>query len=218
MRISAHVFDVLLHTHRASERHVCIGSPVLHDCHTHVHKYLLACRWLAIEQHKLAKIDTSWADALAAAKEAGAADVVYKLEALIGVKLPHLGAAGGLAPAAAAAAVAAGSNSAAADLGAVAAITQNFCPDLALKQELHDIKVKKRQRLANLQLPVPTPSDTARAVAAGVVPSSSSSGSINTGAYGTRQFGIPDPTCGAVPEGCVAIRCVRCPQDWWFGV
>jgi hypothetical protein len=69
------------------------------------------------------------------------------------------------------------------------------------------VQVKKRQRLANLQLPVPTPADTLKAVAAGVVPSSSSS-SFNTGAYGTRQFGIPDPTCGAVPEGCVAIRYV----------
>lgn len=153
------------------------------------------CRWLKIEQHKLQGIDSSWAEALAAAKESGALDVQYKLEALIGVQLPQS------PPNPLAAASAAG-----AGMGDVASVTQNFKPDLALKQELHDIKVKKRQRLVNLTLPVPTPREAAAAVAAGVVPSSSSSSALNTTANGTRQFGLPDPTCGAVPEGWVAVR------------
>lgn len=163
--------------------------------------YRLACclafrSWLQIEQHKLEHIDSSWFEALAAAKESGTTDVVYKLEALIGVVLPQIGTNGAMSlpPAAAA--------SSPADAGAVAAITQNFKPDMALKQELHDIKIKKRQRLANLTLPIPTPADTANAAAAGLI--ASSSVSYNTGSYGTRQFGIPDPTCGAVPEGYVA--------------
>lgn len=160
---------------------------------------LLSCRWLQIEQHKLEHIDSSWFDALAAAKESGATDVVYKLEALIGVLLPKMGANGAISLPAAAAV-----NAASADTGAVAAITQYFKPDLALKQELHDIKIKKRQRLANLTLPVPTPTEAANAAAAGLIETSKVS--YNTGAYGTRQFGIPDPTCGAVPEGYVAIR------------
>lgn len=139
-----------------------------------------------------------------AAKESGSTDVVYKLEALIGVVLPHVGANG---PMSLAPATAAGSS---ANAGAVAAITQNFKPDMALKQELHDIKIKKRQRLANLTLPVPTPADAANAAATGLI--ASNSVSYNTGSYGTRQFGIPDPTCGAVPEGYVAIRwaCHEC--------
>jgi hypothetical protein len=161
----------------------------------------LSRSWLQIEQHKLEHIDSSWFDALAAAKESGTTDVVYKLEALVGVELPQIGANGAMSlPPAAAASTSAASGSA----GAVAAITQNFKPDLALKQELHDIKIKKRQRLANLTLPVPTPADAANAAAAGLI--ASSSVSYNTGSYGTRQFGIPDPTCGAVPEGYVAIR------------
>jgi hypothetical protein len=41
--------------------------------------------WLAIEQHKLVNIDTSWPAALAAARSAGALDVVHKLDALIGL-------------------------------------------------------------------------------------------------------------------------------------
>lgn len=159
------------------------------------------CRWLQIEQHKLEHIDSSWFDALAAAKESGATDVVYKLEALIGVVLPKVGANGAISLPAAAAVNAASSSM---DAGAVAAVTQYFKPDLALKQELHDIKIKKRQRLANLTLPVPTPTEAANAAAVGLIESSKVS--CNTGAYGTRQFGIPDPTCGAVPEGFVAIR------------
>jgi hypothetical protein len=162
---------------------------------------LLVLRWLKIEQHKLQNIDASWSAALAAAKEGGAVDVVYKLEALIGVKLPQ--AAGPIAIASASALAAAAGVTAPTD--AVAAVTRNFQPDLALKQELHDIKTRKRQRLSNLTLPVPTPADTLNAVAAGVVESSSCT--FNTGAFGTRQFGLPDPTCGAVPEGYVAIRC-----------
>lgn len=164
-------------------------------------------RWLQIEQHKLEHIDSSWSDALAAAKEACATDVVYKLEALIGVVLPQASSSGAAvstpAPAAAAAAAANAARSAA-GVGMVAAITQNFRPDLALKQELHDIKLKKRARLANLTLPVPSPADAAKAAAAGVVPSSSVS--YSTGAYGTRQFGLPDPTCEGVPQGYVAVR------------
>jgi hypothetical protein len=53
--------------------------------------------------------------------------------------LPTLGVTGAALPAAAAAA--SSSDSGSSELGAVAAITQNFRPDLALKQELHDIKV-----------------------------------------------------------------------------
>lgn len=170
----------------------------------------VAVRWLQIEQHKLEHIDSSWSDALAAAKEACATDVVYKLEALIGVVLPQAGSSSSgaavstPAPAAAAAAAAAAARNTAGQVGMVAAITQNFRPDLALKQELHDIKLKKRARLANLTLPVPSPADAANAAAAGVVPSSSVS--FSTGAYGTRQFGLPDPTCGGVPQGYVAVR------------
>jgi hypothetical protein len=41
--------------------------------------------WLAIEQHKLANIDSSWSAALSAARAAGALDVVHKLDAMIGV-------------------------------------------------------------------------------------------------------------------------------------
>jgi hypothetical protein len=174
---------------------------------------LLLCRWLQIEQHKLEHIDSSWSDALAAAKEACATDVVYKLEALIGVVLPQAGGnssssgSGAVsAPVPAAAAAAANAARGAAGVGMVASITQNFRPDLALKQELHDIKLKKRARLANLTLPVPSPADAAKAAAAGVVPSSSVS--FSTGAYGTRQFGLPDPTCGGVPQGYVAVRWV----------
>jgi hypothetical protein len=53
--------------------------------------------------------------------------------------LPTLGVTGAALPAAAAAA--SSSDSGSSELGAVAAITQNCRPDLALKQELHDIKV-----------------------------------------------------------------------------
>jgi hypothetical protein len=116
----------------------CVGTEYMYAC----------CRWLKIEQHKLQKIDTSWADALAAAKESGASDVVYKLEALIGVVLPTLGVTGATLPAAAAAA--SSSDSGSAELGAVAAITQNFQPDLALKQELHDIKVTNAVKVCRL--------------------------------------------------------------------
>lgn len=163
---------------------------------------LVACSWLKIEQHKLNHLDSSWADALAAAKESGAVDVQYKLEALIGVQLPqhHNQAAQQHAPAAAAVAGRGGS------ADALGTITQSFKPDLQLKQELHDIKVKRRQRLANLTIPVPSPKEAAAAAEAGVVVPSSISRAVNTTANGTRQFGLPDPTCGAVPEGCVAVR------------
>lgn len=177
-----------------------VCRPVWYYCH----------RWLQIEQQKLEHIDSSWSDALAAAKEACATDVVYKLEALIGVVLPQAGSSSGggaaISTAAAAAAAAAANAARSASTGAVgmvAAITQNFRPDLALKQELHDIKLKKRAQLANLTLPVPSPADAAKAATAGVVPSSSVS--FSTGAYSTRQFGLPDPTCGGVPQGYVAV-------------
>lgn len=197
------------------------------------------CSFLQIEQAKLSNLDTSWGAALAAATQMGAVDVEYKLQALIGVQLPQTtpvgqpGGTGGLAAAAAAvssAAAAAARASAAAALAGgatsdtVAALTQNFKPDLALKQELHDLKVKKRQRLALLTIPVPSPRDAAFAAAAAASESAGAVGggddssfgagagedenaaAINTRSYGVRQFGIPDPSCGGVPDGCVAIR------------
>lgn len=45
----------------------------------------------------------------------------------------------------------------------------SFKPDLALMQDLHDIQVKRCQRLALMSLPVPSAQDTAAAVAAGVI-------------------------------------------------
>lgn len=186
------------------------------------------CSWLKIEMHKLASIDNSWHTALAAAKSAGALDVVYKLDAMIGLvpqqdlqeqqqqgNQPGHPAAGG-----------SGTSNSSSDRqsctgplagGGLAfsgpALGRVFKPDLALKAELHDIKVKQRQRLALMQLPVPTTADADAAVKAGVV--APCPGLASAAGVGVRLFGLPDPSCGGVPEGCVAVRPEVVPPSGW---
>lgn len=100
--------------------------------------------------------------------------------------------------------------------------SMSFVPDLALKEELHSIKVTFHMKLLSMSLPVPSPADVDEAVRAGVVLASrTSAGAIRLPAAaagtaavgggvgqagGVRLFGLPDPTGGSVPEGCVAVR------------
>eukprot|EP00775_Hariotina_reticulata_P005922 gene5922-6162_t len=97
------------------------------------------------------------------------------------------------------------------------ASNMSFVPDLALKEELHSVKLSFHMKLLNLSLPVPTPADFDEAARAGVVLASRSStaalalpaatvgGSVGQPG-GVRLFGLPDPTGGSVPEGYVAVR------------
>jgi hypothetical protein len=68
-----------------------------------------------------------------------------------------------------------------------------------------------RQRLAMLSLPIPSPADAAEAAAAGVM--SPCPGLAAAG--GVRLFGLPDPSCGGEPEGCVAVRPELVPPSGW---
>jgi hypothetical protein len=65
-----------------------------------------------------------------------------------------------------------------------------------------------------LSLPIPSPADAAEAAAAGVVaPCPGLAAAAASG--GVRLFGLLDPSCGGVPEGCVAVRPELVPPDGW---
>lgn len=144
------------------------------------------CRWSDIEQHKLVGIDSSYDKAYAAARAAGDIEVIHKLEALIGVQLQHNTAvpnnsstnSNTLHPTAGVVHISNGIS----NLGLatpIAATMQSvvnsgsgvmsFQPDLALKMDLHAIKLRRRQKMANMSLPVPSADDTAAAVRDGVI-------------------------------------------------
>jgi hypothetical protein len=92
-------------------------------------------------------------------------------------------------------------------------------------QELHGIKLAMRQRLAMLSLPLPSPADAAQAAAAGVLAGAAAAGASQhtciglaaaaAACAGVRLFGLPDPSCGGVPEGCVAVRQELVPPAGW---